>query len=208
MENGKVPLHDIEIHPASADRWEDMEKLFGANGAFAGCWCMYWRVRHAEFGKINGEKAKAAMQELTTRPLAPGVMAYLEGQPVGWCSVGPREEFVALAHSKDLAPVDDTPVWSIVCFFINKKYRRMGVSAELLRGAVQYAEEHGAQVVEAYPLDMDCERLKDHKLTRYSGFMGIASVFEKAGFEKVKNATEVQLVMRYRVRVAQQEGVS
>lgn len=192
--------NQIEIHPATADRWADMEKLFGSRGGYAGCWCMYWRVRHAEFGKINGEAAKAAMHALTKNPIAPGVLAYLEGQAVGWCSIGPRTDYIALAHSKDLAPLDDTPVWSIVCFFIDKQFRRQGVSAELLRGAVRYAAEHGAKVVEAYPIDMDCERLKGKNLTRYSGFMGIVSVFKKAGFEQVKAANEVQWIMRYQVK--------
>jgi GNAT superfamily N-acetyltransferase len=190
----------IEIHPASAERWADMEQLFGSRGGYAGCWCMYWRVRHADFGKINGEKAKAAMQELTKKPIAPGVLAYLDGQVVGWCSVAPRADYVALAHSKDLAPVDDLPVWSIVCFFIDKKFRRKGVSAELLRGAVRYAAENGAQVVEAYPIDMDCERMNGKNLTRYSGFMGIVSVFKRAGFELVKAANEVQWIMRYQIK--------
>ena len=189
----------IEIHPATAERWTEMEQLFGSRGGYAGCWCMYWRVRHVEFGKINGEQAKNAMQELTRKPIAPGVMAYVDGQAVGWCSIGPRADYIALAHSKELARVDDTPVWSIVCFFIDKKFRRKGVSAELLRGAVDYAADHGAKVVEAYPIDMDCERMKGKTLTRYSGFMGIVSVFKKAGFEKVKAANDVQWIMRFTV---------
>lgn len=201
MDNNKIDLNAIEIQPASADRWADMEQLFGSRGGYAGCWCMYWRVRHAEFGRINGEQAKAAMQELTKKTIAPGVMAYMDGQAVGWCSIGPREDYVALAHSKELAQVDDTPVWSIVCFFIDKKYRRKGVSAELLRGAVKYAADHGAKVIEAYPIDMDCERMKGKTLTRYSGFMGMVSVFKQAGFEKVKNANEVQWIMRFNIKV-------
>lgn len=189
----------LEIHPATAECWADLEQLFGGNGAYAGCWCMFWRMPFKEFNHIHGAGTRVLMQALTARDLSPGLLACVDGEVTGWCSVGPREDYAGLERSKMFKRVDDTPVWSIVCFYVARKHRRTGMMAQLLRGAVDYAVAHGAQVVEAYPLDMQCELLKGKKLTRYQGFMGIASVFRQAGFEQVAGASETQVIMRYRV---------
>jgi GNAT superfamily N-acetyltransferase len=106
---------------------------------------------------------------------------------------------VALENSRILKRVDDTPVWSIVCFFVDTPFRKKGVMAELLRGAVRYAEQNGAQVIESYPLEMQSDKLAGQKLHGFSGYMGIASVFRAAGFVKVSDASETQVIMRYTV---------
>ena len=186
----------LDFHPLTPERWKDLEALFGPHGAYSGCWCMFWRVRRADFARMNPGERKAALQELTARPLAPGLLAYAAGQPVGWVSLGPREDFAALAHSRILPPLDDVPVWSIVCFFVTRSRRRQGLLTELIRAAVQYAGAHGAKVVEAYPTDMQSQRLAGVRLTGYSGYMGIASAFREAGFVPLKQASETQLIMR------------
>jgi GNAT superfamily N-acetyltransferase len=195
-----IPTSDVQILPASAERWADIETLFGAHGAFSGCWCMYWRVRHTEFNQIKGEGAREALKALTAAPIAPGVLAYLDGQPAGWCSIAPRENYLALERSRILKPVDDQPVWSVVCFYVPRKFRQQGMMTALLRGAVSYAQKHVAKIIEGYPTDMQAPLLEGKHLTGYHGFMGIAAAFREAGFVEVATAAEgTQLIMRYTI---------
>jgi len=189
----------IEVFPASAERWLDLEALFGEHGAYANCWCTFWRIKRSEFSKLKSEEKKALLKEWTTLPIAPGVLAYDGGQAVGWCAIQPRETLLPLAKSRILKPVDDQPVWSIVCYFVAKTARRQGVMQALLRGAIEYARQNGATIVEGYPLDMQSAPLDGKKLTGYSGFMGIASVYRELGFVEVGRASETQMIMRYEI---------
>jgi len=186
----------IQVLPATAERWSDLESLFGTHGAYAGCWCMFWRLNRADFNRLKGDGAKAVLHSMTCKNRVPGLLAYVNGQAAGWCSIGPREHYKALEASRILKRVDDQPVWSIVCFFVTKPFRRQGLMLELLRGAVEYARQQGAQVVESYPIDMQSSRLAGKRLNSSSGYMGIASVFSKIGFVEVGRASETQLIMR------------
>ena len=107
-----------QFHRLTPERWTDFEELFGERGAAGGCWCMWWRLTQREFDAQKGEGNRRAMKAIVDSGRVPGVLAYHEGQPVGWCSVAPREEFPRLGRSRILKPVDDEPVWSVVCFFI------------------------------------------------------------------------------------------
>jgi len=187
----------MQIHPVTPDRWPDLEALFGPNGACEGCWCMNWRLKRSVYNELDAEGHKAELRQLTYSNPAPGVLAYQDGAPVGWCSIGPREAFAALESSRILKRVDDRPVWSIICFYVAKTARRSGLMAALLRAAVNYARQQGARIVEGYPIDMQTPSLVGQKLTGYSGFMGIASVFRGAGFVEAGRASETQLIMRY-----------
>ncbi len=189
-------IKPLDVYPATAERWPDLEALFGHNGAFAGCWCMFWRLNRSEFKTLQSEGRKAAMREMTLKDQAPGLLAYTDGKPVGWCSIGPREEFAALEASRVLKRVDDAPVWSIVCFFVAKAYRGQRVMADLLKAALGYAQEHGANIVEGYPLDLESPKLAGQRLKSFTGYMGIASIFREAGFVEVGRASETQLIMR------------
>jgi GNAT superfamily N-acetyltransferase len=188
---------EVDIFPVTAERWNDLETLFGPKGAYSGCWCMFWRLKRTDFNKMSGEGRKAMLKDTTFRNEVPGVLAYIGDQPIGWCSVGPRESFIALENSRILKRLDDTPVWSIVCFYVAKAFRKKGMMLELVRGAVGYAGQEGARVIEAYPIDMQTHQLAGKKLTGYSGYMGIASIFRAAGFVRVADASETQLIMRY-----------
>jgi GNAT superfamily N-acetyltransferase len=190
---------EVEVYPATADRWEDLEMLFGPKGAYSGCWCMFWRLSRTDFNNLGGEGRKAVLQDLTSRNKVAGVLAYINGKPVGWCSIGPREDYAALEKSRILKRMDDTPVWSVVCFYVARGFRKKGIMSALLRGAVKYAERQDARVIEGYPIDMQTEKLAGQTLTGYSGYMGIASVFREAGFVQVGEASETQLIMRYMV---------
>ena len=185
-----------QVHPVTADRWPDLEALFGPQGAYSGCWCMHWRLMRPQFKELGEEGRKAALRHLTHTDPAPGVLAYQDGAPVGWCSIGPREAFAALEASRTLKRVDDQPVWSIVCYYVAETARRSGVMAALLRGAVEYARQQGAGIVEGYPIDLPTLLSKGKKLTGFLSFVGLASAYREAGFVEVGHASETQLIMR------------
>src|SRR5262245_14495751 len=124
-----------EVHPLTPDRWPDLEALFGERGACGGCWCMYWRLRRADFHAGKGQPNKDALRALVDAGPPPGLLAYVGGVAVGWCAVGPRETYPGLARSRILRPVDERPVWSITCLFVDRAHRRRGLSARLLRAA-------------------------------------------------------------------------
>jgi GNAT superfamily N-acetyltransferase len=188
-------MGELAFYPATPGRWPDLERLFGVQGACAGCWCMWWRLSRAEFSQRSGEQRKAGLRELVDAGQAPGVLAYRDGDPVAWVSVAPRETYPSLERSRTLKRVDDQPVWSIVCFFVAKPHRGRGVMVELLRGAVTYAAQQGAHIVEAYPVD-PCDRVV-HGSTE--GYMGLISAFRRAGFVEVARRSPRQAVMRYTV---------
>ena len=180
--------------PVTPKNWKDMEKLFGPRGACAGCWCMYWRVPRKEYTAGQGETFRLAMKALIDKGTVPGLLAYDGKTPVGWISIGRREEFVLLAHSTVLAPVDEQKVWSIVCFFIAKPHRKQGLMLQLINAAVDYAASQGAMIVEGYPMD------PYKRLGGVSAYVGITPVFEQAGFTEAARRSEHHPVMRKMVR--------
>lgn len=193
-------MSKIEVLPLTTARWKDMEKLFGAHGGYAGCWCMFWRLPRKDFKALRGDGTKAALKSMTDDKQVAGLLAYVDNEPVGWCSIGPRENYAALESSRILKRVDEKPVWSIVCFFVDKSARKQGILHALLAGAVEYAKSKGAKIVEGYPIDMQTPKLAGQKLNSYSGYMGIASAFRKIGFKQVGSASETQLIMRYVIK--------
>ena len=186
----------VELFPATAERWNDLETLFGKHGASEDCWCMFWRLRRKDFYHLNGDGRKAALRGMTLVNKTIGLLAYVNGQVAGWCSVAPREQYIALEYSRKIKPIDDKPVWIIMCFFVNKAYRFQGMMEALVHGAVDYARQNGANIVEAYPIDLQSTVLSGHKLTGDGGFMGIASIFRREGFVEVGRVSETQLIMR------------
>jgi hypothetical protein len=178
------------FQPVNPDCWTAFEALFGPRGACAGCWCMYWRVPRKEFTRGQGEPFRQAMKTLVEGGTVPGLLAYDGLKAVGWISIGKREEFVLLSQSKVLAPVDDQPVWSIVCFYIAKTHRKQSLMLPLINAAVEYAAGQGAKIVEAYPMD------PYQRLGGVSAYVGITSVFEKAGFKEAARRSEHHPVMR------------
>jgi GNAT superfamily N-acetyltransferase len=185
---------DVECHPATPDRWPDLETLFGPRGATGGCWCMYWRLPRAEFSAQKGKGTKAALQHLVESGEIVGLLAYAQGQPVGWCAVAPRESYPVLERSRILKRVDAAPVWSVVCFFVSKAFRGKGVTTVLLQAAVEYAREHGARIVEGYPIEP-----KTPRIPTVFAWTGLASAFQQAGFVEVERRSDTRPVMRYMI---------
>jgi GNAT superfamily N-acetyltransferase len=181
----------IEVRPLTADRWSDFAILFGKNGACAGCWCMWWRLPRAEWVKGKGEGNRRAIRALVQGGETPGLLAYADGQPIGWCAIAPRAAFPRLTTSRTLKPVDDQPVWSITCFFVARPFRRCGVTVELLKSAVKFAFERGAMIVEGYPVDPKKEQADVFVYT------GLVSAFRRAGFTEVARRSPTRPIMRY-----------
>jgi len=181
----------VRVRPLTSRTWPDLEKLFGPRGACAGCWCMYWRLRRSVWEKQKGDKNRRTLRKIVEAGKPAGVLAYDGNKPIGWCAVAPRQDFVTLANSRILKPVDDQLVWSLPCFFVAKEYRRRGVTAQLLQGAVEYAKKQGAKIVEGYPNDP-----KSGPMADAFAWTGFASAFKKARFTEVARRSKTRPVMR------------
>lgn len=180
------------FRPLTPESWADFEKLFGPRGACGGCWCMYWRQSRLQYEDQHGELNRRNIKALVDSGTIPGILAYEEGQPVGWCSIAPREEFPTLGRSRILKPVDDQPVWSVVCFFVARAQRRKGLTVQLLKAAIDYARSKGAKIIEGYPVEP-----KQGKSPDVFVYTGLSSAFKQAGFREVLRRSETRPIMRY-----------
>jgi hypothetical protein len=190
------------------DNLADLTAFSEDHGRFRYCSCMRWRLRSAEFSACTAAERAQRLEDLVRAGTPVGVLAYAStrpartqdaaepggsvttGTPIGWCSVAPRETYAGLGRYKGLAPVDDTPVWSVTCFFIDRDWRRQSVTLGLLRAAVEYAAASGARVVEGYPVEPG---------PRLYTYMGSPATFEKAGFTDVTPPGRERRVMRRRI---------
>jgi GNAT superfamily N-acetyltransferase len=194
MTTGDPTKLRLKFSPLTAKLWDDFESLFGQRGACGGCWCMWFRLSHKEFEAQKGEKNRKAMKALVASGRVPGLLAYHRDQAVGWCSVGPRADYPRLKGSRILKPVDDLPVWSIVCLFVAKGYRRKGVSARLLSAAVEYVRSKGGKVIEGYAVEPKKDKMPDA-----FAFHGLASAYRQAGFKEVARRSDHRPIMRYMI---------
>ncbi len=184
-----------ETHPVTPDRFEDFAAIVNPTGRDKHCWCLSHRLRAKEIEELGGGNRETAMRKLCERENPPGVIAYRNGEPVGWCSIGPRAEIPLLAASKLIRPVDGVPVWSIICVVVRSGHRRQGVTKHLLEGAIAYAASRGALAVEAHPVD------PDGRMDTTMAFVGTRAMFERAGFRVIGTTDAVasrmpRLVMR------------
>lgn len=181
----------IEVCPATAERWDDLQRVFGPNGAYYGCWCMFFRHRRKDFNDKKAAENKRDMRALVESGAEPGLIAYVDGQPAAWVSLDRRENLPMLVHSISNKPIDDNPVWSIVCFVVHKDYRRRGLMAALIDGAVKYVRKRGGTIAEAYPVEPD-----DKPLTGDRGYQGVLSAFLAAGFKEVGRSSTGRPIVR------------
>jgi len=182
----------ITIHTLTPESWSDFENLFGPRGACGGCWCMYWRLPRSQYEEQHGELNRRNIKALVDSGNIPGILAYSGDEPVGWCSIAPREEFPTLSRSRILKPVDDQPVWSVVCFFIARNQRHKGMTVQLLKAAIEYARSNGARIIEGYPVEP-----KDGKSPDVFVYTGLFSAFKQAGFTEVLRRSATRPIMRF-----------
>ena len=186
----------LTVAPLTPDRWPDLEAVFNARGCSIarGCWCMaYRRTGSGEplLPKMTRSEAnRAALKALVAAGHPPGLIGYHGKVPIGWVSIGPREEYARLKRSPVMKAVDEQAVWSVICFVVPAQYRGQGVARALLKGAVAYAREHGATLVEAYPVDKP-GRSKDDYM-----WFGAKSMYDKAGFKEVARRKPQRPIVR------------
>jgi GNAT superfamily N-acetyltransferase len=177
--------------------WTDLEDLFALPGGsiVRGCWCMYYRkTGQVSVAAAAGVTHKEQLCSLVDAGTTPGLVGYVDGSPVGWISLGPREDYLKLRRSSVMKPVDDTEVWSIVCTYVAKSHRGHGLQHLLLADAIDWARDQGVRMLEAYPVDKP-ERSHDDFM-----FFGSRSLYERAGFREVVRRSPTRVVMRRGLR--------
>lgn len=185
----------ITYRPLTAETWNDLEDLFGPRGAYAGCWCMWWRSTRKEFEQGQGDGNKAALKQLVDSGKVPGIIGYAQGRPAAWCAICPRDDFPSIGRSRILKPIDDQPVWSLPCLFVGKDFRGQGLSLAMIEAACDYVKKQGGRIVEAYPT-VPRDVSGSGKLPPVSSFMGFPGVFAKAGFTETARPSEARMIMR------------
>jgi GNAT superfamily N-acetyltransferase len=186
-------LSQLTFEPLTKENWGKFVQLFGDRGACGNCWCMWPRLRKQDFqeGKEN-DGNKLAMKELVWAGKPAGILGFYEDLPIAWCAFAPREDFLKLEKSRVHKRIDDQPVWSIPCFFVDKNFRRQGVSVELLKGVIKYAQTQNIKILEAYPTIPTQEKLADS-----FAWIGLYKSFEQAGFEVVDRTSKNRPMVRY-----------
>jgi hypothetical protein len=164
----------LTFHPLTPERWHDLEQLFGPRGACGGCWCMWWRIPRARFEQQKGVQNKLSLKALVDSGSVPGILAYAAGQPVGWCAVDPRSAYPVLNRSRTL--------------------RHRGLTAVLLRAAIEYVRAQGGRIVEGYPVIP-----KQADMPAAFAWTGFVSTFEQVGFTECARRSETRPIMRYEI---------
>jgi GNAT superfamily N-acetyltransferase len=192
----------LEFRPVTTDGWLDLERLFSESageelGNPSRCWCMEWRLTpHREWWRAaegGGGENREGMRRFVASGEVPGIIAYVDGEPAGWCSVSPKPPLIGLARRSDkqggqLGSFEDGGEWAVICFYVPESQRGKGMMLRLLEAAVSYATENGARVVEGYPFEAEYAT---------DGAGGTIEVFARAGFEEVRRIGEHQALMRW-----------
>ena len=190
----------LDIHPLTPQRWNDLVTLFERPGCSVarGCWCMFYR----QSGPLElpgnlsmRETRKRALKALVDRGVVPGLLGYRAGRPIGWVSLGPREDYLRLARSPVMKPVDGKPTWSIICFFVDAKERHAGVAEALLTAALAWARKSGVRLIEAYPVERKTRTADDNV------WFGTKAMFDEKGFVEVARRKPTRPVMRKVLRL-------
>jgi len=175
------------FHPVTSARWDDLAALFAANGNPNYCWCQRWRLPSGEYAMLSTAERRAKLLKQVEDDVPIGLLAYQDGEPVGWCSVAPRETYQAVERSRVIARGEGEDVWSIVCLFIARTARGKGLTGELLEAAARYARENGASTVEGYPV---LDRGKSYR------WMGSERAFKSASFVRAGEPSNGRVTMR------------
>jgi GNAT superfamily N-acetyltransferase len=160
---------ELSYTPVDKSNWTDLEKLFECKGGPHNCWCMVWRNMNTGTDRANKIDKKESLRTYVNSQTPVGLLAYDNSEPVAWCSIAPRDSYKELSGDESL-----NGVWSLVCFFVKREYRKKGINEELIRQAIKYAKDNGAKFVEAYPVDPDSPSYR---------FMGFKPMFDKQGFD-------------------------
>jgi len=175
---------DVEIRPLTAETWDALNDLFDAGGDAKSCSCQFWRRPINGWGREAAAQNRAALRAQAEEPLPPGLVAFRDGVAVGWVAVAPRDGYPRLTRSRTIPQLPGDDVWAISCFVVRRTARGAGVAASLLDAAVAFAREHGAGVVEGYPVDTGGARLPAG-----SAYTGTRGMFDRSGFTEAAPTT-------------------
>lgn len=185
----------LQVKEMSPELWDDLERLFGEKGACGGCWCIWWRIEPGEkWQDVKGQEAKKRLRGMIENGKARGLIAYDGDEPVGWCTFGKRTDFPRLNRARTLQCEDADAISCVPCFYVKNRYRKKGVSAELLKAAVTALANEGETIVEGYPVKPTKPGNKD--IPGAFAFTGTISLFEKEGF--VLTGSRATAKLRYR----------
>ncbi len=183
----------VEVRPATPERWSDVVTAFGNRGLDPSwCWCR----RFLRDPEPNIDNREALRQEIAHAVVPPGLLAYVDGRPVGWTRIGPRAAFPGVSDNKALARIltDDPRGWWVTCFAVDSRHRRVGVGSALLNSSVAFARDHGATVVEGHPVD--AAALRAPSVSGSAVFTGTVAMFRAAGFSEVARTYPTRPLMR------------
>jgi GNAT superfamily N-acetyltransferase len=175
----------LTYKPVTLKNWDDMTKLFESKGAPQYCWCMVWRDMKDNASRSDKSAKKASLKNYVSKKIPIGLLCYQGKEPIAWCSVAPRESYRELSGDNSL---DD--VWSLVCFYIKKEFRKQHITSSLIDAAIKYARRKGAKYVEAYPVNPNSPSYR---------FMGFKSTFDEAGFSFSHKVGQRRNVMTIKV---------
>jgi GNAT superfamily N-acetyltransferase len=193
----------FDVVPANEAAWDDLQAVFGTRGDPAGCWCQWFKIRDKDWRSVPRDELRERFREQTgaghpDAATTSGLVAYLHGEPAGWCAVEPRTHYLERMsrmrvpwRGREEDP-QDPGVWAVTCFVTRTGFRRRGVSRALTSAAVDYARERDATALEAYPMVVP----PDAKLAWGELYVGNRTVFDDAGFREVSRPTPRRVVMR------------
>jgi GNAT superfamily N-acetyltransferase len=199
-----VGMNGLTIVPANQASWEELQAVFGTRGDTSRCQCQRYKMQPGEsWASVGAEELGFRLRQQTDcghpeSDTTSGLVAYLEGEPVGWCAVEPRTAYARLLRntrvpwdSRAEDKADDT-VWAVTCFVARAGYRRRGISRALARAAVDFARGRGARALEGYPIVTQ----PGQEIMASEVHVGSRSIFEAAGFTEVTQPTIRRVVMR------------
>jgi GNAT superfamily N-acetyltransferase len=175
---------NLTYRPATVNRWDDLEELFGENGAYSNCWCTWWVLTARAWDETAPVERRAILHGLVDSGEEPGILAYEGPVPVGWVAVGPRQRYARMMspRARVNGPLDfGDPGWVINCFYVPRGHRNRRVAAGLLEAAVGFAFRHGATYLVGHPIDVE-----GHGQGAAALYVGTLSMFLAAGFTEVE----------------------
>ena len=181
----------LKFDPLTSANWKQFEEVMGEKGGCGNCWCMYFRIPYKTFQEIKPDGNKKLMKQIVKKGEPVGLIASMNKQTVGWIGLAPREDYIKLENSRTFKRIDDKPVWSITCFFIKKELRRMGLSRQLIKGAIDFAKKKKIKTLEAYPAIPYSEKVPYPFL-----WVGVLSSFIKNGFTVVQQNGKSRAMVR------------
>ena len=174
----------VEIRPGTSDLFPDVAVVVGpAKPTAHACWCLSYRLPPGDFNGLDEASKPGVLKDLCERDVSPGLIAYVDGEPAGWCGFGARVEIARFRSSKTILPVDDLPVWSVICFIVLPQFRGQGLARQLLQATAEYARANGVPALEGYPVDPGSKRL-----SAAASFVGTTELFESVGFVRIRES--------------------